>query len=218
MNSDWMAQLASEHAPPPPGWWPIAPGWWAVLALLVLGGAIFFCWRKWWRDPHAKLRRAALRELREIGARDDDGPVVARAIEDLMRRYALAVFGRERVASLAGHSWLGFVATEAGLSRQRGAGASASAEADVPTPRGAGASAPREASVSTPRGPSASAPCEASTLTPGDAGASALGDAGKTLLAAAFGNSPHDQRHEWIATADAFVRRSARKRRARSAA
>ena len=111
---------------------------------------------------------------------------MARAIEDLMRRYALTVFGRERVASLAGSSWLGFVSGEAGLS----------------IPRGAGASAPGEASM----------------LTPGEAGASALGDAGKTLLAAAFGNSPDDQRHEWIATADAFVRRSARKRRTRSAA
>ena len=186
MSSDWLAQLASEHAPPPPGWWPLAPGWWVLLGLLLCVAVVFFCWRKWWRDPHARLRRAALRELREIGARDDDGPVVARAIENLMRRYALAVFGRERVSRLAGNSWLGFVAREAGMS----------------TPREAGAPARGDAPVSAPNEPDASAP----------------GDAGKSLLAAAFGNNPCDQRDQWIATADAFVRRSARKRRARTAA
>jgi hypothetical protein len=192
MNSDWLAQLASEHAPPPPGWWPLAPGWWVLLGLLLLIAVGVFCWRKWWRDPHAKLRRAALRELREIGARDDDGPAIARAIEDLMRRYALAVFGRERVASLAGNSWLGFVAGEAGMS------------------------APGEASMSTPRGTATLARAEASTSTTREAGASTRPGAGNTLLAAAFGNSPHDQRHDWIATADAFVRRSARERKRRA--
>jgi hypothetical protein len=162
MSSDWLAQLAPEHAPPAPGWWPLAPGWWALLGVLVVIAVVLVCWHKWLRDPHAKVRRAALRELRDIRASDDDGPVVARAIENLMRRYAMAVFGRQRVSRLAGNSWLGFVAGEAGVS------------------------------MST--------------------------DAGRTLLAAAFGNSPHDQRDKWIATADAFVRRSARKRRARTAA
>jgi uncharacterized protein DUF4381 len=210
MSSDWLAQLASEHAPPPPGWWPLAPGWWVLLGLLVLFAALFFGWRRWWRDPHAKLRRAALRELREIEARDDDGPAIARAIEDLMRRYALAVFGRERVASLAGNGWLGFVAGEAGTS--------APGEAGMSAPSKAGMSAPGEAGTSAPGETGMSAPGEMGMSTLRDVGASTLADPGKTLLAAAFGNSPHDQRREWFATADAFVRRSARKRRARSAA
>lgn len=162
MSSDWLAQLAPEHAPPAPGWWPIAPGWWLLLGLILAIAIVLFCWRRWWRDPHAKLRRAALRELRDIRARDDDGPVIARAIESLMRRYAMAVFGRQHVSRLAGKSWLGFVS--------------------------------------------------------GEAGASISSDAGQSLLAAAFGNNSQDQREQWIATADAFVRRSARKRRVRSAA
>lgn len=162
MSSDWLAQLAPEHAPPAPGWWPVAPGWWGLLAAMLLAVGVFVCWRKWWRDPHANVRRAALRELRDIRASDADGPAVARAIESLMRRYALAVFGRQRVSRLAGNSWLGFVASESG--------------------------------------------------------ASGSGDADTSLLEAAFGNGAQDRRHQWIATADAFVRRSARKRRARVAA
>ena len=162
MNPSWLAQLAPEHAPPPPGWWPLAPAWWVLLALSFATAIVWMCWRKWWRDPHAQVRRAALRELREIRDSDDDGPVVARAIESLMRRYAMAVFDRQRVSRLAGNSWINFVANEAG--------------------------------------------------------ASAPADAGNGLLEAAFGNNPHDQRDQWIATADAFVRRSARKQRARSEA
>jgi hypothetical protein len=182
-----------------------------LLGLLLLTAVGFFCWHKWWRDPHARLRRAALRELREIGARDDDGPVIARAIEDLMRRYALAVFGRERVARLAGNSWLGFVAGEAGMSMPR--------EADAPA-AGTAMSASREAGASTPRDTGMAVPGETGASTSREGHTSAASDAGNTLLAAAFGNSPHDQRNDWIATADAFVRRSARKRkpRARSAA
>jgi hypothetical protein len=162
MNPDWLAQLAPEHAPPAPGWWPLAPGWWVLVGLILLAAVALVCWHKWWRDPHGKVRRAALRELRDIRASDEDGPVVARAIESLMRRYAMAVFGRQRVSRLAGNSWLGFVTSEAGAS--------------IPD------------------------------------------DAGKSLLAAAFGNNPHDQREQWMATADAFVRKSARKRRVRNAA
>jgi uncharacterized protein DUF4381 len=160
MNPDWLAQLAPEHAPPAAGWWPLAPGWWMVLGLVLAIAVLFVCWRKWWRDPHADARRAALRELQHIQASDDDGPVVARAIENLMRRFALTVFGRQRVSRLAGNSWLGFVTGEAGTSN----------------------------------------------------------NSGESLLAAAFGNSAHDQRDQWIATAKAFVRRSARKRRVRKAA
>lgn len=162
MNSDWLTQLAPEHAPPAPGWWPPAPGWWAVAALVIALAVLFVCWHRWWRDPHARVRRTALRELNHLRRSDEDAPDVARAIESLMRRFAVAVFGKSRVARLAGNGWLSFVSGEAG-----------------------------ETSVST---------------------------AGQSLLAAAFGNSPHDERHKWLAIAEAFVRRAARGRRAGSAA
>jgi len=61
------------------------------------------------RDPHRALRRAALRQLRIIRASDADGAAVARATQNLIRRYALAVFGHGRVARLTGEAWLRFV-------------------------------------------------------------------------------------------------------------
>lgn len=111
MTPSWLTQLAPAHAPAAPSWWPPAPGWW-VLAALALGLAAGASW--WWRDPYRSSRRAALRELKRIREEDADPRASARAIESVLRRYALAVFGGERVAQLTGQSWLEFVAAQGG--------------------------------------------------------------------------------------------------------
>ncbi len=153
MNSDWLKQLAPEHAPTPPGWWPPAPGWWAValICILLAGGMVW-----WMRDPRRALRRTALRQLRLIGTSDADGAAVARAIQNLMRRYALAVFGHDRVAKLTGESWLSFVIAHGG----------------VPL----------------------------------------AGAAGRSMLTTAFGNHVDDERQQWLAGAEGFIRRAARQK------
>ncbi|HWF98761.1 MAG TPA: DUF4381 domain-containing protein [Steroidobacteraceae bacterium] len=111
MTPNWISQLAPAHEPPPPGWWPPAPGWW-LLAALLLAVAAAGVW--WWRDPYRRSRRAALRELRAIRAAESDLVASARAIESLLRRFAIAVFGGSRVARLTGGAWLAFVASQGG--------------------------------------------------------------------------------------------------------
>ncbi len=123
MKPAWLAQLAPPHAPPPPGWWPPAPGWWllAVLLVLAIGGAAF-----WWRRRPVRLRRAALRELKrleQLEATADDAEL-ARALQRLVRRYAVARFGRETTASLSGERWLAFVVAHGGSDWAGEAGAS----------------------------------------------------------------------------------------------
>ncbi len=110
MNGEWLTRLAPPHAPPPPPFWPPAPGWWLLAALALALAAVAF-W--WWRDPPQRRRRAALRELVRIRAATDPRES-ARAIESLLRRYAMTVFGRERVARLAGAAWLEFLGGEGG--------------------------------------------------------------------------------------------------------
>jgi hypothetical protein len=152
MNPNWLTALAPAHAPPPPPVWPPSPGWWilAGLTAAVVAGAL-----GWWRAPRLRRRRGALRELRRIRAAAADPQTSARAIESLLRRYAMAVFGRDRVARLTGEAWLAFL---------------------------------------------------------GEEGATALaGASGRALLGAAFGDHPLDQRAEWLAGAEAFVRRAGRK-------
>lgn len=112
MSPNWLTQLAPGHAPPAPGLWPPAPGWWGIGALIVVALAVTAWW--WRRDPHRRRRRSALRELRRIRAADAETPVLARSIENVLRRFALAVYGSERVAGLGGEAWLRFVGAEGG--------------------------------------------------------------------------------------------------------
>ncbi len=81
-----------------------------------------------------------------------EGPAAARAIENLLRRYALALYGREVVARLTGEAWLEF-ASAAGAERLSG-------------------------------------------------------EAGRTLLAAAFGDSGQADREDWLTAAAEFIRRA----------
>jgi hypothetical protein len=106
-NTDWLAQLAPEHPPTVPAWWPPAPGWWiaAIILVAAAAGAVI-----WWRRPRRRVRRVALRELRRIRSADVDVMHTAQLVQNLLRRYALAAFGADRVARLSGDAWLRFVA------------------------------------------------------------------------------------------------------------
>lgn len=120
VKPDWLAQLAPAHAPPPPGWWPLAPGWWALALLVVL--AIVAVWY-WQRRAQARLRRAALRELAQLERAAAGDAELARGLEHLVRRYAVARFGTESVANLSGARWLAFVAARGGMDWRGDAGA-----------------------------------------------------------------------------------------------
>jgi hypothetical protein len=113
MNQNWLNQLAPAHAPAAPGWWPPAPGWWLLAAVLILLTAACIVWR---RSARRRLRKTVLRQLEGLRFSDADGPAVARAIQNLLRRYALYVFGYETVARLTGDKWLEFVALHSGTS------------------------------------------------------------------------------------------------------
>jgi hypothetical protein len=150
MSAGWLSELAPDRAPPAAGWWPPALGWWlAALIVMALCAALFFLWR-WWRAPHRRYRRAALRELKLIRSSAVAGTAAARAIENLLRRYALALYGRDRVARLSGAHWLDF-ASAAG-------------------------------------------------------GAHLADDAGRSLLAAAFGEPSDADPESWLAAAAEFIR------------
>ncbi|MGA2780197.1 MAG: DUF4381 domain-containing protein [Steroidobacteraceae bacterium] len=111
MNTDWLADLAPEHAPAAPGWWPPAPGWWGLALILLALTAVAMLW---WRSPRRRLRRASLRELQLVRAQEADAAHTAQAIQSLLRRYALARFGRDSVARLSGARWLAFLAERGG--------------------------------------------------------------------------------------------------------
>ena len=118
MNPDLLQQLAPDRAPPPVGWWPLAPGWWALMALLLLALVLAVWLRKRARRPAKRWQRLALRELAQLqtasrqAGRDDAH--LAREVQQLLRRYAIARHGRETVAALSGDAWLAFVVRHGG--------------------------------------------------------------------------------------------------------
>jgi hypothetical protein len=113
MSASWLDQLAPEHAPPPPSWWPPAPGWWGVAALCLLVPVLVMAWRYFYRRARRpSARSAALLELGHIRAQPQSD--VAARIQRLLRRYALTVFGPDRVAPLSGEAWLDFLTRHGG--------------------------------------------------------------------------------------------------------
>jgi hypothetical protein len=121
MTSGWLSQLAPDHAPPAATWWPPAVGWWIAAVLALLCTILYV---RWLRGRRRAMRQCALRELKLIRSSDADGPAVARAVQQLMRRYAIAVFGPTAVAKLAGDAWLAFVIAEGGAALSGAAGPS----------------------------------------------------------------------------------------------
>jgi len=159
MNDDWLSRLAPEYAPAPPGWWPLAPGWWALAVLLIVAAILTLLW---FQRQSARRRRFARNELRRLRESAMEPAEAAQQIQNLLRRYALAVFGRDVTARLSGEAWLQFVI---------------------------------------------------------DSGADAFaGHSGRTLLAAAFGDSncaaSAADRESWFTAADQFLRRARAKREA----
>lgn len=156
MSASWLAQLAADHAPPRAGWFPPAIGWWAASGCALLAAVLVVSVVRWWREPRRRLRRAAMRELRLIRASPLEGAAAARAIESLLRRHAIALHGRARVARLTGEGWLEFAAVSGGEAL--------------------------------------------------------AGDAGRSLLAAAFGGHAGQRldRDRWLAAATQLIRRSGR--------
>lgn len=104
--NNWLSQLAPAHAPPPADWWPPAPGWWALAIILIL---IIATLSYRYRRPAARVRRAALAELKLLERASIDDTELARRLAHLLRRYAVAQFGRDKVASLAGNHWIAFI-------------------------------------------------------------------------------------------------------------
>jgi hypothetical protein len=106
---DSLEQLRDIHLPAPVSWWPPAPGWW-VVGLLILSAIAAGVW--WYRNPSVRAYRVARKELvhlREQHQASQDDVTLVKELSVLLRRYALAVFGRQRVASLIGNAWMMFL-------------------------------------------------------------------------------------------------------------
>lgn len=105
--------LRDIHLPPEPGWWPPAPGWWLIAAVLLGAGVAAYAWRRRRRAYAAHrdvlARLAALERARPAAPED-----VLAELSVLLRRLALTLYPRQRVAGLTGRAWLNFLGETGG--------------------------------------------------------------------------------------------------------
>lgn len=109
IEADPLAALRPLHSPPPVGWWPPAPGWWLAAILIATVICLIYRYRRRMAPKHA-----ALKELRLLDKNRDavDQPVAA--LNQLLKRYALACWPAEKVAALSGQAWLDFLDAHGG--------------------------------------------------------------------------------------------------------
>jgi hypothetical protein len=126
--------LRDIHPPGIPQLWPPAPGWWVLLVLIAT--ALVLLSLRAWRTWRARVRRRTiLAELNEAGQRAQ-GAALAAEVSALLKRVALARFGRAQVAPLTGPAWLDFLDRHGGSGRFTSGPGRALAEGPyAPTPK-----------------------------------------------------------------------------------
>ena len=101
-----LSGLRDIHIPKEPSWWPPAIGWW-----IVLGGIIIACliclisFLRWYNHP----RQYALRELKKTFDEAPNTVLLARNISILLKRVALILYPRTKVATLSDEKWVDFL-------------------------------------------------------------------------------------------------------------
>jgi len=111
MPNDPVAGLIDIPLPQAVSFWPATWPSWIAIVLLVIGLIAAAIWyMRWWYAN--RYRRAALAELDGIlhspSAKNDPVSTIDR-MALLVRRTALVVFPREKIAALSGAAWLGFL-------------------------------------------------------------------------------------------------------------
>ena len=103
-----LRQMRDLHPPDAITWWPPALGWWLLVAVLLgMLGMLLFSW--WWRRKRARDWRVDGRyRLRQLarGMNENDPRNVVSELSSLLRRVAMARYGRAACAGLSGEPWL----------------------------------------------------------------------------------------------------------------
>jgi hypothetical protein len=105
-----IPQIRDIHGLDPISWWPPGPGWWLIAligALMVAGLWLLLSQRehplltaRWQRDARRRLRSLRRRQS-QLSTKE-----VAGELSELLRRIAMARFGRRSCAGLVGEDWI----------------------------------------------------------------------------------------------------------------
>jgi hypothetical protein len=108
--TELLGRLDDIVEPAPVSWMPETIGW-GVLAAVIAIVALAAGWRwflRWRRDGYRREALTVLMDIEATARARQDGSNAA-AVAGLVRRTALAAYGRETVAPLIGEAWLDFL-------------------------------------------------------------------------------------------------------------
>lgn len=100
--------LRDIHIPEAISWWPPAIGWWllAVLTPLLLG-FLYWLYKRLTRKTALKTACKLFKALKNDPALDDRAKIAE--LSALLRRVAISIDTRSRVAGLTGQNWLRYL-------------------------------------------------------------------------------------------------------------
>lgn len=105
---DPLSQLRDIHLPDPAGFWPPAPGWWVLFALALIALAALVVWqlRRYLRQ---RWKKPALTELQRLARADQTDERWYTAVNEILKRSAMACFPHRYPQSLTGKEWADFL-------------------------------------------------------------------------------------------------------------
>ncbi len=108
---DALDKLKDIHLPSDVSWWPLAPGWWILLALFFLIFALFiYLYIRSQRQSRQEIIiEQALQVFDNLQQQSLNPKALITELSALLRRTAISLYGREKVANLAGEKWLLFL-------------------------------------------------------------------------------------------------------------
>lgn len=109
-------RLHDIHELDPVSIWPLAIGWWLLLASIATLVLLIIALRRWRPDwqrylPRRGWSRNAAGELNRLRERvgRDDARTLSAELSELLRRIAIARYGRRHCAGLHGNAWLAWL-------------------------------------------------------------------------------------------------------------
>jgi len=105
-----LSGLKDLHILSEPSLWPLASGWWVltgIIGALVLGTLILY---HFWRQRPSVY---AIRKLNKMTDQISDDLSYLKEVSQLIKRVAIAVYGRPKIAPLSDQKWQDFLLSAA---------------------------------------------------------------------------------------------------------
>ena len=104
MNQIDLSGLKDIRLPIEPSFWPLAKGWYLLfISIVILSILIFIFWKIYQNKPLPY----ALRELKKI--KNENSNQSLKELSQLLKRVAMAKFGRDAIAPLHEDEWQEFI-------------------------------------------------------------------------------------------------------------